>query len=236
MAKNKQAIGYVRVSTQKQVDEGVSIDAQVNKIKAWASLNDYEVVEIFIDEGISGKNTVNRPQLNQALSMLKNGMAFVFYSLSRVSRNVVDTIGIGETIHKKGADMVSLSEKIDTTDSSGRMFFNIMAVLNQFERDQISDRTKLAINHKRSNLKVFSHTPYGFDRNDDDLIPNPIEQDNIQIMKKYRELGYGTRKIATLLNKSDIKSKHGGKWYSKTVEQVLNREKLLDGVLNSENS
>jgi site-specific DNA recombinase len=55
MAKNKQAIGYVRVSTQKQVDEGVSIDAQVNKIKAWASLNDYEVVEIFIDEGISGK-------------------------------------------------------------------------------------------------------------------------------------------------------------------------------------
>lgn len=46
-------------------------------------------------------------------------------------------------------------------------------------------------------------------------------------MKKYRELGYGTRKIATLLNKSDIKSKHGGKWYSKTVEQVLNREKLL---------
>jgi site-specific DNA recombinase len=60
---------------------------------------------------VSAEKHGEPPQLNQALSMLKNGMAFVFYSLSRVSRNVVDTIGIGETIHKKGADMVSLSEK-----------------------------------------------------------------------------------------------------------------------------
>lgn len=232
MQTNKQAIGYVRVSTQKQVDDGVSIDAQISKIQAWASLNDYQLINIFVDEGISGKGTANRPQLNEALELLEKGNAFVFYSLSRVSRNVIDTINIGDQIRKKGADMVSLSEKIDTTGASGRMIFNLLAVLNQFERDQIAERTKLAIGHLRDNGKVFSHTPFGYDRNDHDLIPNTLEQATIATMKQLTRSGYGARKIATHLNKQGIKSKHGGKWYAKTVDQVLKREKLLNGIKN----
>ncbi|MEX5443554.1 recombinase family protein [Acinetobacter schindleri] len=236
MPDSKKAIGYVRVSTQKQVDDGVSIDAQTNKIKAWASLNDYELVQIYIDEGISGKNTANRPQLNEALSLLKKGNAFVFYSLSRVSRNVIDTINIGERIRKKGADMVSLSEKIDTTGASGRMIFNLLAVLNQFERDQVAERTKLAIGYLRDNQKVYSHTPYGYDRDGKDLIANEAEQAVITQMKQYRAQGYGTRKIATTLNKNGVQSKLGGSWYPKTVEQVLKREDLLSRNNNDENS
>lgn len=228
MPDSKKAIGYVRVSTQKQVEDGVSIDAQINKIKAWSSLNDYELVHIFVDEGISGKDTANRPQLTEALELLKKGNAFVFYSLSRVSRNVIDTINIGDRIRKKGADMVSLSEKIDTTGASGRMIFNLLAVLNQFERDQIAERTKLAIGYLRDNGKVFSHTPYGYDRLENDLIKNAAEQATIAMMKSLKDSGYGTRKIATHLNKQGIKSKHGGKWYAKTVDQVLKREKLLN--------
>lgn len=222
---NKQAIGYVRVSTQKQVNDGLSIEAQISKIRAWADLNDYDLIHLYIDEGISGKNIINRPKLHEALSLLKKDMAFVFYSLSRVSRNVIDTITIGEQIRTAGADMVSLSEKIDTTGAAGRMVFNLLAVLNQFERDQVSERTKMVMSYLKENSKVYSHVPYGFDRVDKDLVINPDEAKQIEYMIQLRNKGYGFRKIATTLNNSEIKSKHGGKWYAKTVEQVIQRNK-----------
>lgn len=219
----KQAIGYVRVSTQKQVNDGLSIEAQISRIEAWAQFNEYELIQVFVDEGISGKNINNRPKLTEALSLLEKDMAFVFYSLSRVSRNVIDTIAIGEQIRKASADMVSLSEKIDTTGAAGRMIFNLLAVLNQFERDQVSERTKMVMKYKRENNQVYSHVPYGFDRVDKNLIINQDESQNIAYMVRLRDKGYGFRKIATQLNKDNIKSKHGGQWYAKTVEQVLKR-------------
>lgn len=219
----RKAIGYVRVSTQKQANEGLSIEAQTAKIQAWASLKDYELVHIYIDEGISGKNIINRPKLNEALSQLQEGMAFVFYSLSRVSRNVIDTITIGERIGNLGADMVSLSEHIDTTGSAGRLVFNLLAVLNQFERDQVSERTKMVMSYLKENDKVYSHVPYGYNRKGKDLVINQAEADNIQIMLDLKKKGFGYRKIATHLNKIQIKSKKGGIWYAKTVEQVLIR-------------
>ena len=221
--RNKQAIGYVRVSTQKQVSEGLSIEAQTAKIQQWASLNDYDLIHLFIDEGISGKNVINRPKLNEALSLLNKDMAFVFYSLSRVSRNVIDTITIGERIRTAGADMVSLSEKIDTTGAAGRMVFNMIAVLNQFERDQVSERTKMVISYLRENDKVYSPVPYGFDRIEKDLVINPNEAEQIKYMIQLREKGYGFRKIATTLNKAEIETKLGGKWTAKTVEQIVQR-------------
>ena len=190
----KQAIGYVRVSTQKQVSEGLSIEAQIAKIQAWAMLNDYELVHVYIDEGISGKNITNRPQLNKALSLLKKDMAFVFYSLSRISRNVIDTILIGEQIRKASADMVSLSEKIDTTGAAGRMVFNLLAVLNDFERDQVSERTKMVMSYLRENNKVYSPVPYGYDRVDKDLVINPAEEKVIKYMLQLRKEGHGFRK------------------------------------------
>lgn len=224
MTKRK-AIGYARVSTLKQAQDGQSIDAQIDKIKKWADYHDYELVHIFVDDGISGKKVINRPKLKQALESLERGTAFVFYSLSRVSRNTIDTLTIADYIDKKGADMVSISEKIDTTESTGKMIFSILAALNQFERDQISERTKLVIDYLRSNNKVYSHPPYGYDRNGENLVKNADEQATITLMLTLHDEGYGYRKIATTLNKREIRSKYGGQWYAKTVKQVLNREK-----------
>ncbi|MCO8088232.1 recombinase family protein [Acinetobacter indicus] len=219
----RKAIGYVRVSTQKQAQDGLSLDAQTEKIKQWARYHDYDLVHIYIDEGISGKKVINRPKLKEALNSLEKDMIFVFYSLSRVSRNTIDTLTIAEYIHKTGADMVSLSENIDTTGPTGRMVFGILAVLNQFERDQVSERTKMVIDYLRSNDKVYSHVPYGYDKQEDNLVKNQDEQNTIVLMLKMKDEGFGYRKIATSLNKKGIKSKKGGIWYAKTVEGVLRR-------------
>ena len=134
-------IGYVRVSTHDQADNGVSLDAQEAKIQAWAELVDAEGVEIFRDEGISGKRSDNRPGLLAALEAIGAGDALVVHSLSRLSRSTRDTIDLAEALSEKGADLVSLSEKIDTTTAAGKMVFRILAVLAEFERDQISDRS-----------------------------------------------------------------------------------------------
>jgi site-specific DNA recombinase len=135
------AIGYIRVSTEGQVVDGVSLDAQRAKIEAWATLNDYELTAVHVDAGISGKSAANRPALQAALADCRKGSALVVYSLSRLARSTKDTIEISERLAKSGADLVSLSEKIDTTSAAGKMVFRMLAVLAEFERDQISERT-----------------------------------------------------------------------------------------------
>ena len=67
---------------------------------------------------------------------------------------------------------MSLSEKIDTTSAAGKMVFRLLAVLNEFERDQISERTAAALRHKKQQRQAYSPTPYGFDRVGDMLVVN----------------------------------------------------------------
>ena len=131
----KQAIGYVRVSTEQQANEGVSLEAQKAKIAAWCAAHEYELVQVFVDAGISGKKMENRPELLKARAAVKKGMALVAYSLSRLARSTKDLIHISEEVAKKNGDLVSLSEQIDTTTAAGKMMFQMLAVLSEFERN-----------------------------------------------------------------------------------------------------
>lgn len=222
----KKAIGYVRVSTDKQAEDGVSLAAQIQKIEAWANLNDYTLIEIFRDEGISGATLDKREGINTALNKLKKGMAFVCYSLSRISRDTIDTIQISRRIEKLGADLVSLSEKIDTTGASGKMVFNMLAVLNQFERDQIAERTKFAMQYKKSKAQVYSPTPYGYDRQGDVLVINPSEvQVILRIHRLVREK-VGLNEIARQLNADGIPTKKNKIWRANTIFYLLQRTNI----------
>ena len=114
----QKAIGYIRVSTEDQANEGVSLDAQRTKLQAWCVANDYELADIQVDAGLSGGRADNRPGLQSAIEQAcKSKSALIVYSLSRLARSTKDTIAIGEKLDKAGADLVSLSEKIDTSPS-----------------------------------------------------------------------------------------------------------------------
>ena len=157
------AIGYVRVSTEGQATEGVSLDAQRAKIEAWCLANDAQLAGVFVDAGLSGKRADNRPELQNALSVAtRTKGVLVVYSLSRLARSTKDTITISERLDKAGADLVSLSEKLDTTSAAGKMVFRMMAVLAEFERDQISERTSTAMAHKKSKGERVGTVPFGF--------------------------------------------------------------------------
>lgn len=220
------AIGYVRVSTERQAKEGVSLEAQSAKIKAWAEFNGYTNTTIFVDAGISGKRADNRPGLQQALSTIRKGDALVVYSLSRLARSTKDALSISEQLQNKHADLVSLSEKIDTTSAAGKMVFRVLAAFAEFERDLTSERTKASLQHKRSQgFKTGGDIPYGFDSIDGKLSPNPNEQSTITHIKQYRSDRLSLRAIASKLSEQGILTRNrSNKWSAQTISDILNRD------------
>jgi len=223
------AIGYVRVSTEGQVEDGVSLDAQEAKIRNWAELNEASEVRIFKDGGISGSRADNRPGLQAALDAVGWGDALIVYSLSRLSRSTKDTLNLSEVLHKKDADLVSLSEKIDTTSAAGKMVFRLLAVLSEFERDQISDRTKAALQYKRQNgEKTGGDVPFGYRARAGKLYADPKEQEAIRLILELREKGESLRDICRALEAGRYQRKSGGSsWHPQAVSSIIEREKSL---------
>jgi DNA invertase Pin-like site-specific DNA recombinase len=222
-------IGYVRVSTSGQANHGVSLDAQREKIQAWAFANDATVVAVHVDAGLSGGRADNRPALQDAIEDIRRGKgrALVVYSLSRLARSTKDTLRIADLLQDSGADLVSLTEKIDTTTAAGKMVFRLLAVLSEFERDLISERTTAALAHMRSQgRRVSGRIPFGFDLAQDGktLVANPEEQEAIQEMGRLRNDGHTLREIASRLDARGTLSKTGKQWSPEAVRVVLRRD------------
>lgn len=144
-----------------------------------------------------------------------------FTPLSRLSRSTKDTIALAEKLGKAGADLISLSESIDTTSASGKMIFRLLAVLNEFERDLISERIRMALQHKKGQGLIYGPIPYGYCRNGNKLELDLLEQSVLQMIHRWRVEGDSLRSIANKLNHKDIPAKKGGKWSASSVRSVL---------------
>ena len=224
----KQAIGYIRVSTEKQANEGVSLEAQEAKIVTWCKANGYELVQVYVDAGISGKRMDTRKELLAALASLKKGMALVSYSLSRLARSTKDALAIGEAVAKKKADMVSLTEQIDTTTAAGKMMFQMLSVLAEFERNLVAERTTNALQHKkRSGQKYTNQTPYGFEAIEGRLVEVKQEAEVVAEIQAARSSGSTLQSIADNLNGRGIPTKTGKTWAPATIHLLLKRSSLV---------
>lgn len=219
-------IGYVRVSSKQQADDGVSIDRQIEKIKAYCDLKNYPEPVIIKDEGVSGfkSNRDGFKTLTQ-LCLTHSVDLIIVYDLSRLSRSVKDTlIFMDDVVEKNGVSFVSLLNDIDTTTPCGKAFFTITAVFNQLYRDEISFKTKQAKQHnKHQGFFNGGSIPYGFQVIDQHLTPNPHEQAVIAEMVLYHSRGLSLQKIADYLNIKMIPTKTArGKWYPSTVQSAIN--------------
>jgi DNA invertase Pin-like site-specific DNA recombinase len=227
MTAMKRAIAYLRVSTAGQADDGVSLDAQRAKVESWCHVNDLTLSTVFVDSGISGKRADNRPELQAALAAAMSAAGvLVVYSLSRLARSTKDTILIAEQLERAGCDLVSLTEKIDTTNAAGKMVFRMLAVLAEFERDLVSERTRAALSHKKSLGQRVGQIPYGYDVGGDGslLIPDRREQASLQLISLLRDSGHSYASIADVLNRKSIPTKqYGAEWHSMTVRRIICR-------------
>ena len=224
----KQAIGYIRVSTERQASEGASLEAQQAKIEQWCLANGYELVNVFKDEGISGKRMDTRQGLRDTLASIKKGNAFVFYSMSRVARSTKDMLSIGDLITKKRADMVSVIEDFDTTSASGKLMFQMLAVLAEFERNLVGERTATVLQNKKANRQVYTNqTPYGFKAVNGRLEQVKQEVKVVAEIQQARAKGKTLQAIADNLNSRGIPTKTNKQWQPATIHLLLQRSALV---------
>ena len=135
-----QVIGYARVSTKEQ-DLSLQLDA----------LSKYGCDRIFTDKISSVKE---RQGLTDALGYLRDGDTLVVWKLDRLCRSLPDLIKISEQIRTAGAQLVSITESIDTSTPAGRLYFNILGALGQMERELIQERVKAGLAAARRRGKV----------------------------------------------------------------------------------
>lgn len=155
--------GYARVSTEEQKKFGFSIDAQVDKIKTYCDLKEYQLIDIYIDEGFSASN-MKRPRLTDLLNNLDNIDAVVFTKLDRLSRSVYEANKMLDILSRKGVSMISIDEDdINVTDADSLFLFQLKASLAEREIKKTSERIRSVFNYKVKEGQVISgNLPYGY--------------------------------------------------------------------------
>lgn len=151
MLSSMRAIGYVRVSTDKQADHGVSLEAQEAKVRAMAVVQGAEIVELIVDGGESAKN-LNRPGMERLLALVDERTVdtIIIAKLDRLTRSVKDLAELLERFQRRGVSLVSVAESLDTGSAAGRLVINIMTAVSQWELEAIGERTRDAMQHKRA--------------------------------------------------------------------------------------
>jgi site-specific DNA recombinase len=221
-------IGYVRVSTEDQAKEGVSLENQKSKIEAYSQPKDLTLVEIVEDAGLSAKN-LKRPGVQKVLKLARKKEidAVVVYKLDRIFRSTVDALETTRMFDKWGVSFHSIEETLDTQSAMGRFFFTLTAALGEMERKIIGERTKAALAHKRIKGESIGGyaPPYGFDLdNTGHLVKNEFEQMGIKLIKSLRRKGNSLRRICQELRANGYRTKTGkDEWNPKTVTMILRR-------------
>lgn len=201
-------IGYVRVSTEQQSEQGISLEAQKDKLTQYASLYDLELVRIEVDTG-TGKH-LEREGLQNALTAISNhevdGLLVV--KLDRLTRSVSDLSKLIESYFINAA-LLSVSEQIDTRTAGGRLVLNVLASVSQWEREAISERTSTALQYKKAQGQYLGRVPYGYRLEGTGLVKHDDEQKLIRKMKRWRKSGLSLRKIVERLAEQGIKTRKG---------------------------
>lgn len=155
---------YIRVSTEDQVKQGISLQAQQEALQNYASALGYEIFKIYKEEGKSGKDLKHRPEMQEMLkdAEAKKFSAIFIYKLDRFSRSLMDLITTIEKLKEWGIDFVSLQDKIETTSASGKLMFHVISAFAEFERNVTSERTKFTMNKKFSDGNLVTRAPLGY--------------------------------------------------------------------------
>lgn len=236
------AVLYARYSPRFNGNESDSAEAQFARCEAYCEFNHWSILARYKDELKSGKDD-NRPQFQEAIAMAcKHKTVFVVYSLSRFSRNVVDSLKYADMLYKAGAQLVSIEEKIDTTSATGELVFNLLSVLNHYNRRMMAKTTSDAMMTYQyyMNLRMSDKVPFGtqIDPNDSTrLIENQSERAIIneilqmrakkmtlrQISRRLWKGGFTGRRSAVMVNGEHVADRIGFVGH-KTVALILERE------------
>lgn len=221
---SKKVIGYTRVSSASQAEDGCSLAAQAEQIRAYAKLYGLTLVEVFVDAGRSGKD-MNREGLKKALEALSGDdvSGLIISKLDRLSRSMRDLMWlIDERFQNK--DLISVSEKLDTSTPMGRFALNIIGSVSELERHQISQRTKVALQHLKAQGKRVGGrgAPYGKSvSSNGKLKNNSKELSVIRQARRLRASGLSFAKVAKQLADKGIFARNGKVFHTEQIRKMM---------------
>ena len=237
---------YIRVSTEEQVRQGVSLAAQEEALQNYAKALGYEVFKIYKDEGKSAKDIKGRPEMLNILedAELRKFQAIFIYKLDRFSRSLLDLINTIEKLKKWGIDFVSLQDKIETASANGKFMFHIISAMAEFERNVTGERTMFSMDKKARDGEPITRAPFCYKMVDKKLVPKEdsyivqeIFQDflnkTISLTKLSKEYGLSVNGLKKVLTNQTYlgKIKFDGQTYQGT-HQTLISATLFNHVQN----
>ena len=210
-----QAIGSVRVSTEEQARDGVSLATQQEKITAYTVAKDWTLFEVIRDEGVSAKSLA-RPGLQRLLDLAEcqQVQAVIVYTLDRLTRSVADLDRPMKLFERKRVALVSLQESLDAATATGRLMMNLLANVSQWGRGVIGERTRDAMQHLKAQGQVYSRPVFG---------EQPADAATRTHMQALHAKGASYHAIADTLNAAGVPTARGGRWRANTVRQILRR-------------
>lgn len=210
---------YIRVSTEEQAREGYSIETQKNKLIQYCQINDYDIVGIYIDDGVSAKD-LKRSEVQRLLNDIKNKNnmidTIVVYKLDRITRKVRDLLDLIDLFEKQNITFTSLTENIDTSTATGRMFVQLLGVFAEWERGITAERVEAVMEHRavKEGKYTTAVTPLGYDNINGDYIINESEAFVIRMIFEMYQSGKASFVIAKRLNNLGYKTKKHNKPYT----------------------
>jgi site-specific DNA recombinase len=215
---------YTRVSTDEQAREGVSLQEQQERLKAYCRAMGWtQELIVFTDDGYSAKS-LDRPQLNKLIDHVKTGTItrIMVTKLDRMSRRLLDLLSLIELFQEHNVSFISISESFDTNTPSGRLTLQVLGAVAEFERERIRERVFENMLHAAGTGKWLTQSPYGYDLIEKELVINEQEAKVVrEIYNFYLEKGMGFYSIAKSLNEEGIPSKNRVEWSIRSIKLIL---------------
>lgn len=233
--KTKVAI-YVRVSSEEQAEKGFSIEEQQKLLLTYCESNQFDVFEVYVDSGLSAKDIVHRPALKKLMKDAKDRKfnLVITWKISRLSRRLKDAIEIVEFLEKYDITYKSYSEPFETNTLTGKMQFQLISMIAEFERGTIAQNVKMGqLARSKKGMWVGGPAMLGYDwcvmpeyrnvtgRRKSMLVINQKEAEVVrEIYNLYCE-GKGYKAIANTLNKEGHLTKKGKPFAISTIKDIL---------------
>lgn len=224
-------MGYVRVSSPTQVEEGQGLVIQEKAIRRWVREHGHRLVGLHRDEGVSGTVEIDgREGLTEALAAIRyNGAeGMVVTTLDRLARGLTVQEAVLAQVWSAGGKVFTVDEgevPRDDPDDPARTFIRqVMGAVGQLERGLIARRLRRGRLHKaEAGGYAFGAPPLGYRAEGGELVLDPDEQAAVQRIVELRADGASLRQIAVTLTVEGLAPKRGGAWHPQQVARVLDR-------------
>ncbi len=234
MNKKKIMAIYTRVSTTEQAESGYSIDEQERLLLEYCNKNNIEVYKCYSDRGISGKDIKHRPALKELLKDVEEGKVtdVICWKINRLSRKLSDVLKIVDVFEKNNVTFKSYSEPFATDTPAGKMQFQMMALIGEFERGTIAQNVKMGMCARAREGKWCGNKVLGYDlvptedsqgkkKNESKLVINEFEAEVVRLIFNESVNGKGYKAVTTNLNKLGYKTKKGNNFSVGSIKDIL---------------